>query len=155
MLVIWEASMKPIYRLVKGKLGFLGDSMVRNLPANAGDVGSIPDPRRFPGEKNCNPLQFSCLGNPMERGASQAIVSGVANSWTQLSDWTTILKEHGVSELVNGRNKMRDPVSADFRSHVHSTMLWRLKEELTDFRALNITQPLPSPLLWSYVIEGS
>ena len=42
--------------------------MVKNLPANAGDAGSIPDPRRSPGEGNGNLLQYSCLENPMDRG---------------------------------------------------------------------------------------
>ena len=52
--------------------------MVKNLPANAGDVGSIPGSGRSPGEGKGNPLQHSCLGNPMDRGAWQAIVRGVA-----------------------------------------------------------------------------
>ena len=46
--------------------------MVKNLPANAGDIrdtGSIPGPGGSPGEGNSNPLQYSCLGNPMDRGA--------------------------------------------------------------------------------------
>ena len=42
--------------------------MVKNPPANAGDVGSIPGFRRSPGEENGNPFQYSCLGNPMDRG---------------------------------------------------------------------------------------
>ena len=41
---------------------------IRNLPANAGDVGSIPGSRRFPGGRNGNPFQYSCLENPMNRG---------------------------------------------------------------------------------------
>ena len=52
--------------------------MVKNLPANAGDVGSIPESERSPGEENGNPLQYSCLGNPMDRGAWKATVLGVA-----------------------------------------------------------------------------
>ena len=51
--------------------------MVKNLPANAGDVGSISGLGRSPGEGNGNPLQYSCLGNPMDRGAWRAIVHGV------------------------------------------------------------------------------
>ena len=50
--------------------------VVKNPPANAGDVGSIPEPRR-PGGGNGNPLQDSCLGNPMDRGAWRATVHGV------------------------------------------------------------------------------
>ena len=51
--------------------------MVKNLPANAGDirdVGSIPGSGRSPGEGHGNPLQYSCLENPMDRGAWQAMV---------------------------------------------------------------------------------
>ena len=54
--------------------------VVKNLPANAGDArdaGSIPRSRRFPGERNGNPLQYSCPENPMDRGAYWAIVHGV------------------------------------------------------------------------------
>ena len=46
--------------------------MVKNLPANAGDMGSIPGGGRSPGEGNGNPLQYYCRGNPMGRGAWQA-----------------------------------------------------------------------------------
>jgi len=52
--------------------------VVRNLPANAGDMGLIPGLERSPGEGNGNPLQYSCLGNPMDRGAWRAIVFRVA-----------------------------------------------------------------------------
>ena len=50
-------------------IAFLGGLAVKNSPANAGDMGSIPGLGRSPGEENDNPLQFSCLGNPMDRGA--------------------------------------------------------------------------------------
>ena len=50
-------------------LGFPGGSVVKNLPANAGNTGSIPGSGRFPGEENSNPLQYSCPGNPMDREA--------------------------------------------------------------------------------------
>ena len=51
------------------QMGFLGGSVVKKLPANAGDVGVIPGSGRSPGEGNGNPLQYSCLGNSMDRGA--------------------------------------------------------------------------------------
>ena len=51
------------------KWGFPGGSEVKNSPANAGDTGLIPGSGRFPGEGNGNPLQYSCLENPMDRGA--------------------------------------------------------------------------------------
>ena len=53
---------------------------------NAGDVGLIPGSERSPEEKNGNPLQYSCLDNPMDRGAWWGIVHGVTKSWIQLSD---------------------------------------------------------------------
>ena len=56
--------------------GFPGGSVVKSQPANARDTGSIPDPGRSPGEGNGNPLQYSCLGNPMDRGAWWATVHG-------------------------------------------------------------------------------
>ena len=55
--------------------------VVKNPPANAGDIrdtGSIPGSGRFPGEGHDNPLQYSCLNNPMDRGAWWAAVHGVA-----------------------------------------------------------------------------
>ena len=63
--------------------------MVKNPPANAGaagDLGSIPGSGRSPGRGNGNSLQYSCVENPMDRGAWQAMVHGVAKSQTRLSD---------------------------------------------------------------------
>jgi len=59
-------------------LGFPGGSVVRNLPANARDGSSILGSGRSPGEGNGNPLQYSCLGNPIDRRGWWAIVHGVA-----------------------------------------------------------------------------
>ena len=69
-------------------MGFPGGSVVKNPPASAGatgDVGLIPELRRSPGEGNGNPLQYSCLGNPMDRGAWQVTVHGIAKSRTWLN----------------------------------------------------------------------
>ena len=63
--------------------------VVKNPPANAGDLrdaGSTPGPGRFSGEGNCDPLQYSCLEDPMDRGAWWATVHGIAKSWTRLSN---------------------------------------------------------------------
>ena len=63
------------FLIIRGKIltkGFPSGSVVKNLPANAGDVGSIPGLERSPGEGNGKPLQYSCLGNPMDRGDWQA-----------------------------------------------------------------------------------
>ena len=59
--------------------------MVKKLPANAGDIrdpGLIPGSGKSPGGGLGNPLQYSCLENPMDRGAWWATVRGVAKSWT-------------------------------------------------------------------------
>ena len=67
--------------------------MVKNLPANAGDIRevvSIPGLGRFPGGGHGNPLQYSCLENPMDRGAWPAIVHGITKSQT-----------HGVSMSIS------------------------------------------------------
>ena len=58
--------------------GFPSGTVVRNLPANAGDMGLIPGLGRSPGGGNGNPLQYSCLGNSLEGGVWEATVHGVA-----------------------------------------------------------------------------
>ena len=70
--------------------GFPGGTAVKNPPANSGatgDVGSMSGSGRSLGERNGNPLQYSCLRNPVDRGAWLAIVHGAAKSQTRLSDW--------------------------------------------------------------------
>ena len=70
-------------------MSFPDGSAVNNLPANAGDAGDvdlIPGPGRSPGGGNGNPLQYSCLENPMNKGTRRATVQGVAKRRTQLSD---------------------------------------------------------------------
>ena len=67
---------------------FPGGSEVKAPACSAGNVGSIPGSGRSPGEGNGNPLQYSCLENPMDRGAWWATVHGVAKSRTRLSDLT-------------------------------------------------------------------
>ena len=69
-------------------LGFPGGSDSKVSAHNAGDLGLIPGPWRSPGEGNGNPLQFSCLENPIDGGAWWATVHGVAKSRTRLSDFT-------------------------------------------------------------------
>ena len=63
-------------------MGFLGSTAVKNLLANIGDMGSIPGSGRFPGGENGHPLWYSCLENPMDRGAWWSTVHGVAKSQT-------------------------------------------------------------------------
>ena len=66
--------------------GFPSVSAVKNPPANAGDLGSVPGLGRSSGGGKSNPLQYSCLGNPMDRGARRATVHEITKSWTQLSN---------------------------------------------------------------------
>ena len=68
--------------------GFPGDSEVKASASNAGDLGLIPGSGRSPGEGNGNPLQYSCLENPMDGRAWWATVRGVTKSQTRLSDFT-------------------------------------------------------------------
>ena len=64
---------------------FPSGSVVKGPSANAGDAGLIPRSGRSPGGGNCNPFQFSCLGNPMGRGTWRATAQRVAESQTRLS----------------------------------------------------------------------
>ena len=70
--------------------GFPGDSVVKNVPANAGDMGLIPEWGRSSGEENGNPIQYSCLKKSNDRGTWQATVYGVT-------------KESYVTEQLNSK----------------------------------------------------
>ena len=75
---------------------FPGGSDGKASAYSAGDLGSIPGLGRSPGEGNGNSLQNSCLENPMDRGAWQATVHGVAKSQTRLSDFTFTFHYRGL-----------------------------------------------------------
>ena len=77
----------PVLGLIHNSLpkcvqGFPGGSVVKNLPAKAGNTGLIPRSGISPGEAHGNPFQYSCLENPMDRGAWQATLHGVTKSRT-------------------------------------------------------------------------
>ena len=76
-------------------LGFPSGSVVKNLPENAGDAGSVPGWGKSPGEGNGNTLQYFCLGNPVDRGAWQVILHGVEKQ----SDMTGCLNNINVNIL--------------------------------------------------------
>ena len=86
MVALFLVFLRSLHTVLQASQGAL---VVKNLPANAGDVAdadSIPGSGRSPGEGNCNPLQYSCLENSMDRGAWWVIVQGVAKNQAQLSD---------------------------------------------------------------------
>ena len=89
-------------------LSLSGGAMIKNLSANAGDAGdagSIPGSRRSPGEGNDNPLQYSCLENPRDRGTRWAIVHGFTKGQTPLSDETTTNETHVWLWIREGKRK--------------------------------------------------
>ena len=73
---------KLYHRLLPGPVSMGVSNSFKVSAYNEGDIGSIPGSGRSLGEGNGNPLQYSCLENPIDRGASWAIVHGVAKSWT-------------------------------------------------------------------------
>ena len=96
-------------------VSFLGGSVVKNPPANTEDTGSIPGSGRGPGEGNGNPLQYSCPGNPMDRGAWQATVRGV----TKELDTTLWLnnKCNCMKDSTSGTLSQRINVICNFGRH--------------------------------------
>ena len=99
-----------------GSAGYLtsispGGSDSKVSARSAGDWGSIPASGRSPGEGNGNPLQYSCLENPMDGGAWQATVHGVAKSPIRLSDFTSLFR---VRESVSV-SKLQTGVSGPFQ----------------------------------------
>ena len=84
--------------------GFPSGSDSKEFACNAGDLGPIPGLKRFPGERNDNPLQYSCLENSMDRGAWQATVHGV-NPWVKKIPWRRNGKPLQYSCLENPLNR--------------------------------------------------
>ena len=83
-----------------------GGTLLKNPPANAGDTGSVPGLGRSPGEGNGNPLQYSCLWNPVDRGAWRPTAHGVAKSQTRPSDWAC------THRVISKRGGVRPGLSA-------------------------------------------
>ena len=87
--------------------GFPDGASGKESACKAGDIGLILGTGRSPGEGNSNPLQYSWVGNPMDRGAWQATVSGVTESQTQLStdSHTLVCEEERAVCLVHGKTQ--------------------------------------------------
>ena len=96
----WKKEWLPTPVFLPGEIhSFSAGSDGKALACNAGDLGSIPGWGRSPGEGNGNSsLQYSCLGNPMDRGAWQATVHGVTKSRTRLSDFTFTFHFHALEK---------------------------------------------------------
>ena len=119
--------------------------VLKNLSANAGDIrdtGLIPESGRSPGGGHKNPLQYSYLENPMDRGAWRATVHRVAKSWTRLSNWACthnfsldpfleglkLQRKSGKSELTVARPADKIGIWAEDWIKVSVTLLWYLRE---------------------------
>ena len=110
--------------------GFPGGSDGEESVCNVGDLGLITGSGRSPGESNGNPLQYSCLENPMDRGAWRATVHRIAKSWTQLKWLSTYAVEQRVSmssttstlvlnQVMEAEPHDREPGSTHTHSHTH------------------------------------
>ena len=88
-------------------MGFPGGSEGKASACNAGDLGLIPGSRKYPGEGNGNPLQYSCLENSMDGGAWWATVHRVAKSWTQLSDFTFTFFFNGLAAAATMARRVK------------------------------------------------
>ena len=99
--------------------GFPGGSEVKASACNVGDLGLIPGSGSSPGEGNGNPLQYSCLENPMNRGAWWATVHRVAKSQTRLSEQLKVkvslpmVKKFGLNQCSRGRREAGTPILGD------------------------------------------
>ena len=124
--------------------------LVKTLPANARDtwdIASIPEWGRSPGEGNGNPLQYSCLGNPMDRRAWQPIVHGVAKSWAWLSAHTPPVQyayvfvcRHVCMQIIYGVNLLLNLVSLSLLTG------WPQIRHILAFKCNLKTWGNPSPL---------
>ena len=77
--------------------------MVKNLPANAGDMASIPEWGRYPGERNGNLFQYSCLDNPMDRGAWRAIAQGSQTTKRQNNNKIFVARMHFYTRFLKAK----------------------------------------------------
>ena len=114
-LAVWTPASQSQVGGVTGALmhhwDFPGGSDSKASAYNAGDPGSIPGSGRSPGEGNGNPLQYSCLENPMDREAWWATVHGVAKSGTRLSDFTFTFNA---------------PLASDNQTRFHDVTSWEI-----------------------------
>ena len=106
------------------------------------DLGSIHGPGRSPGEGNGDPLQYSCLGSPMDRGAWQATVHGVTKNQIWLSNWTTTWGTTSVSQQQRNHHDC-------YHWNTHSSVLWSEDVNLRGFPARLRLNLLPQNQFWT------
>ena len=119
-------------------MGFPGGSEVKASASNAGDLGLIPGSGRSTGEGNGNPLQYSCLENPMNGGAWWATVHGVAKSRTRLSkqlndlrqDRIRLGKKQNFKVQANREQKGMDVRDSWIRVRIRIVQILRIDEEV-------------------------
>ena len=129
-------------------LGFPGGSEVKASACKAGDLGSIPGSGRAPGEGNGNPLQYSCLENPMEGGAWWATVHGTAKSCTWLSERLQFMRRG-----VKGAASYETDISVkNYCKHIapqppfkplaygHTHFTWSARRHIGDSKPLGLLQ---------------
>ena len=102
---------------------FPGGSDGKESACSVGDLGSIPGSRRSLGEGNVNPLQDSCLENPMDRGAWQATIHGAIKSQTRLSDITFYEGQNDLILFLSGLISYNFPPSSLPTSHYAGLVL--------------------------------
>ena len=104
--------------------GFPGGSEVKVSACNAGDLDSIPGSGRSPGEGNGNPLQYSCLENPVDGRDWKAAVHSVAKSWTRLSDFTFLsLSQSKTNEKMSKKLRDLTPLHKQHHLYLHDVKL--------------------------------
>ena len=96
--------------------------MVKNPSANAGDADSIPESGKSPGERKGNPLQYSCLGNPTDRGSQWTTVPGVAKE----SDKTYRLNNNKRWKMIKEKNEEQPTWGEDAQKIPYLAILHRL-----------------------------
>ena len=115
---------------------FLGGAVVKNPPANAGDardMGLIPGSGRSPGGRNGNPVQYTCLENPMDRGGWWGAVHGVAKSQTRLSMITLILTHGSRTRMLLNIPKQRilpTPNNSPVQKQQQKSIVLKLRNSL-------------------------
>ena len=106
----WPNRLYFLLSLYINTVGFPGVSVIKNLPSPAGDLASMPESGRSPGEGNGYPFQYSCLGNPMDKGAWYATILGVTkeSDTTATKQQQQILIRELLSEIQGSGSSLND-----------------------------------------------